>query len=466
MNTTIPQRVQSLRVQIDKVSDKIAGLEKNIITLNDQLAGHVKQNHHYQLLADICTSLDKLSEMGASELFWDSATTSYNPEQQLQRVRLVVAEFGQNIAAIEKLRTAEKDKIRKETGVIFLLEDELDELLVEAEQVNNEYTLERKANVIPFYPMVLPWHRQGEDEKRFRKVLFLAFLFSILLSWVLPLLRQPELKYKKIEVPEHIAKIVKKREEEKKIEQKPQEKLADRKDSSVPSKEAKPVTGETQKAREVAQTKGVLAFKNNFADLMEDSSPSKMGAQARISDSGKATPGPGTGGAFAPGDASTRSLITSQATGGSGGINTAGLSRQGAGSGGGGQSITGTGVRFARVESASGSGGADDRPLSKGLGPSRTDEEIQIVFDRYKAALYRIYNRELRIDPSLRGKMVLRITIETDGRVSSCSVKSTDLASLALSTDIVDRVLKFNFGDKQGVPAITILYPIDFLPAS
>ena len=159
-------------------------------------------------------------------------------------------------------------------------------------------------------------------------------------------------------------------------------------------------------------------------------------------------------------------MITSQATGGSGGINTAGLSRQGAGSGGGGQSITGAGVRFARVESSTGAGVADDRPLSKGAGPSRTDEEIQIVFDRYKAALYRIYNRELRTDPTLRGKMVLRITIQPDGSVTACSVKSTDLASPALSKEVVDRVLKFNFGAKEGVPALTILYPIDFLPAS
>jgi len=27
-------------------------------------------------------------------------------------------------------------------------------------------------------------------------------------------------------------------------------------------------------------------------------------------------------------------------------------------------------------------------------------------------------------------------------------------------------VKKFNFGAKEGVPAITILYPIDFLPAT
>ena len=109
---------------------------------------------------------------------------------------------------------------------------------------------------------------------------------------------------------------------------------------------------------------------------------------------------------------------------------------------------------------------AEARPLSKGAAPSRTDEEIQIVFDRYKAALYRIYNRELRNDPSLKGKMVLQLTIEPDGHVSACAVKSTDLNSTALSGEVVERVLKFNFGAKEGVPSITIVYPIDFLPAA
>lgn len=467
MSTIIALREQSIKGQIGRVNEKIAGLEKDIRALDEELASHSKQRQQYHLLGDICSSLDKLSEMGASDLFWGSSATGYDPEQQLKHVRAVVAEFEQKISVIEQSRTALQDNIKKESIAVFLLQDELNEIQEVAEQVKNEYKLVREANDIPFQPMVMPWHRQGEDEKRFRKILFFAFLFSILLSWVLPLLKQPEPKYKEIVVPEHIAQIIKRRQEElKPIEQKPQEQSTERKDEKLPSKEIKQGSAETQKARDVAQTKGVLAFKNNFADLMEDTTPVKMGAQARISNSGKVAAGSGSGGTYVPGEASTRSMITSQATGGSGGINTSSLSRQGAGSGGGGQSITGSGVKFARVESGTGTGMADDRPLSKGVGPSRTDEEIQIVFDRYKSALYRIYNRELRSDPTLRGKMVLRITIESDGRVSACSVKSTDLASPALSADIVDRVLKFNFGVKEGVHAVTILYPIDFLPAS
>ena len=111
--------------------------------------------------------------------------------------------------------------------------------------------------------------------------------------------------------------------------------------------------------------------------------------------------------------------------------------------------------------------GGGDRPLSRGgVGPSRTDEEIQIVFDRYKASFYRLYNRELRNDPTLQGQMVLRLTIEPDGSVSMCTVQSSDMDAPALADQVVNRVKTINFGAKEGVPALTIVYPIDFLPAA
>lgn len=454
MSTPISQRVESVKGQIAKVNEIVAGLEKKLGALDDEIASHAKQSQQFKLLSNICSSLDQLNEMGASSLFWGGEATGYDPEKQLKRVRSVVSEFEQKISVIEQSRTALQAEIKQESFALFRLNDELAELREAADRVKSEYVLERKSSDIPFRPMVMPWSRQGEDEKRFRKLLLIILLFTIFFGGVIPLLKQPVDRTKEAVVPERIAQLVKKKQEPPPVEQKAQEKPTDKKDEKVPSKENKQVPLETQKAREVAETKGVLAFKSNFADLIDDASSSKLGAQARISNSGK----------VAAGDASQRSMIVSQATGGSGGINTSNLSRQG--TGGGGQSITGAGVKFARVESATGAGMADDRPLSKGSGPSRTDEEIQIVFDRYKAALYRIYNKELRNDPTLRGKMVLRITIEPDGRVTACSVKSTDLNSPALSADIVDRVLKFNFGPKEGVPSLTILYPIDFLPSS
>ena len=118
------------------------------------------------------------------------------------------------------------------------------------------------------------------------------------------------------------------------------------------------------------------------------------------------------------------------------------------------------------TSSIAGIGGGDRPKAHSGPGASRTDEEIQIVFDRYKSAFYREYNRELRNNPTLQGQMVLRLTIEPDGSVSMCQLQSTDMDAPDLATQVVGRVKTINFGAKEGVQAVTIVYPIDFLPAA
>jgi hypothetical protein len=122
-------------------------------------------------------------------------------------------------------------------------------------------------------------------------------------------------------------------------------------------------------------------------------------------------------------------------------------------------------TRASSAISAVGTPGGD-RPVAGDVGVAgRTDEEIQIVFDRYKAALYRLYNKELRRDPTLKGQVILKLTIEPDGTVSMCELKSSDMNAPDLTAQVVERVKGFDFGAKA-VPAITILYPIDFLPAA
>jgi hypothetical protein len=216
---------------------------------------------------------------------------------------------------------------------------------------------------------------------------------------------------------------------------------------------------------------GILALKDKFASLAQDTVVAPLGADARhvaADDVGRP---------------SARSLLTSNTPGSSGGINVASLSRSvggGGGGGGGGNGGGGVGGRGAGGSGGSGIGGVGvgravspiapitgaDRPKARG-GPAaaRTDEEIQIVFDRYKASFYRLYNRELRNNPALKGQMVLRLTIEPDGSVSMCVLQSTDMNAPDLATQVVGRVRTINFGAKD-VPAVTIVYPIDFLPAA
>jgi hypothetical protein len=47
-----------------------------------------------------------------------------------------------------------------------------------------------------------------------------------------------------------------------------------------------------------------------------------------------------------------------------------------------------------------------------------------------------------------------------------CVLQSTDMKAPELSAQVVDRVRTINFGAKEGVQALTIVYPIDFLPAA
>ena len=61
---------------------------------------------------------------------------------------------------------------------------------------------------------------------------------------------------------------------------------------------------------------------------------------------------------------------------------------------------------------------------------------------------------------------MLRLTIEPDGSVSMCQLQSSDMDAPDLGTQVVNRVKTINFGAKDGVPTVTIVYPIDFLPAA
>ena len=470
VDISFAQQREVLQEQITEARSRIEALESRLGQINSALAERSGKREQYQLLGNICDSLDRLSELGASSLFWGQLDADIDPEKRLREVREGIVKFSDEIARIEQTRSPLLSEISKERARIDALNDELAEVDYEEENAKYEFVVEREVRTIPFRPSVMPWARQGEDQKRFRKVLLACLLFMFLLGivpqiWVFP----PPEKKEVVKVPERIAKLVKKKvrpkppqktvkkaDEKKPEEKKPEEQKKPEKKKVEQKKTPSPTA--VRQARAKANKTGVLAFKNSFADLMDDDvTPSKLGADASIRRSGKKAVG------GAPG---SRSIITIQSTKGSGGIASAHISRGGVGNASGG-AITGSGVNIARAESGIGVDmKGSDRPLSDGVGPARTDEEIQIVFDRHKAALYRIYNRELRKDPTLRGKMVLALTIEPDGHVSFCEVKSTDMKSPELSRRIVRRVMRFNFGAKKGVPVTKILYPIDFLPAS
>jgi len=94
----------------------------------------------------------------------------------------------------------------------------------------------------------------------------------------------------------------------------------------------------------------------------------------------------------------------------------------------------------------------------------RSEEQIQEVLDRNKGAMFTLYNRELRRAPSLQGKLVMSITIAPDGRVTHCTIVSSELDSASLEWQLVKLVKGIRFGDKPGVATVTTKIPVEFFP--
>jgi TonB family protein len=95
---------------------------------------------------------------------------------------------------------------------------------------------------------------------------------------------------------------------------------------------------------------------------------------------------------------------------------------------------------------------------------SRSIEDIKLVFDRNKGSIYTLYNRALRDDPTLQGKVVVKLTIAPSGQVLDCQLVSSELRSPDLERKLLVRIKQFDFGGRA-VDTMVVTYPIDFLPS-
>jgi len=308
------------------------------------------------------------------------------------------------------------------------------------------------------HSLSLPWSISADDERRFRKILTVTLALTVALAVAIPYL--PVFRKDTpddIELPPRVAKLV----FEKRIEPKPKPKTVEKKPEPVKKKQAKPVKKRPVKvakkprpkkpevdalelARKKASSAGLLALQDSLADLRDQSVDELRGAKRLSNSASKARK-------------TERALITSKVGGASQGINTSQLSRD-----------TGSTKLAARtateVKSSIVKASLNSRKKRSNHGASRSYEDIQIVFDRNKGAIYSLYNRALRKDPGLQGKMVISLTISASGKITHIKLVSSELGDPVLEKKLLRRIKMFNFGAKQ-VEDVTVTYPIDFLPA-
>ena len=454
-----------LKEQLQRSERELEELEHELHAIEGELEAQIEKGERYEVLARLCENFEALDKVGASYLFWGDLERPHSTAEHLESVRDKINEFTGEIERIEDRRDAVLDKIGDKNRSMDYLYYDLRDATEREESRKAEWLVEREDADVPYRALVMPWSRGYEEDARSRKSVLASLLACLLLGWLFSMVDLPiPERAKLIEVPERVAKLVReelpppKPEPEPIIEEpepEPEEpELAEEtppEPEEIPEAVEQPVVAESAPVdtKEQVKSKGILAFRESFAKRADLDTNAKLGSSARLSTAGENSVG-----------RPERSMVTTSAPGSSGGINLSNISRD---VGGGGDGIEG--VAVSRVASSIGGGEGPDRPLSAGVSAGRTDEEIQIVFDRYKASLYRLYNRELRKDPTLRGQMVLRLTIEPDGSVSMCELQASDMNAPMLSQQVVDRVKTFDFGAKD-VGAMTIIYPIDFLPAA
>ncbi len=366
-----------------------------------------------------------------------------------------------------------------------------------------------RAAAVSFRSAQLPWSKGGDDERRFQRILKRVLGTALVLGLVMPFVPQPQQERRSLQpLPPPMARLLMERPATPPTPAAPPQRTAQA-DTAPPVADTRPAPREAapppqrpprnaapvpearqpvegrppgevarDQARQRASGVGLLAMKNEIAEM--------TGAPAAVQLQQNVRPGPGVGVSQGPGVGAgteagvpVRSMITSNASGGSGGINTAAYSRdtgggglagrattlvEGVAGGGGGGGPGGGGTRAGGGTGGEGQARGGTLARSGSGKASRSIEEIRLVFERHKGAIYALYNRALRDDPALQGKVVLELKIAPSGAVEALRIVSSELQAEALESRLLARIRSFDFGAKD-VEVMVVTWPVDFLPS-
>jgi len=288
----------------------------------------------------------------------------------------------------------------------------------------------------------LPWAVGEESESRFKKLVRILLIIATLLAILIALLPKREAeRIKPEELKERVAQLIIEKPKPPPPPPPPPE------EKPKPEDKPKPVEKPVEKPKPNVRNQGLLAMQDELAALRDQN--------LDLADPQMKTP--------VEDARSERNLITSSVGRASGGINTANMAR---GFGGGAGAIgTHTTTQVSHGAGLDPNAGGKVQRTGNSGKASRAREEVEIVFDRNKGALYALYGRALRDAPELAGKLVLEFTIAPSGEITMCRVVSSELKDPELEKKIVARVRLIRFKPADVEP-LTVSKPIDFFPAA
>lgn len=310
--------------------------------------------------------------------------------------------------------------------------------------------------------LVVQWQPDTARDKSYRLMLILCLAVVLFVGLSLSLVDVPEReRVTAQDIPERVARFITEQPEpepaqpEAQPEPRPLPVVEPRpvveRERPEPA-EREPLTEEQEAARETAAQSGLLAMGQQLDGLMDTSDVDAMvdtQGTSRTADAGTAADYSGSD-VLAAADRATASGGDTVAVASAG---EARLSRREV-------------AALTRPEEAAGSPEAESEARRRGTfaEAGRSEEEVTLVFDQNKGALYSLYNRARRQTPGLEGRLVVEVTIAPSGEVTQVDIVSSELNNPGLEERIRNRVLQFQFEARQA-ETITIIYPIEFLPS-
>jgi len=326
--------------------------------------------------------------------------------------------------------------------------------------------------------MQLPWSF-NDDDARFKKILLASLIVFLIFAVPVTITKLPELTRKeKADLPPQLARIMLEKQElpppkpiepPKVEEKKPEATKPEEKPLEKPA-EPKPVTTNPIKSVDrskntaikgdvVANAKAqaqaqISTFKDDLMEMRETLQTSAVETASAIVSNGA--------GQAAQVD---RSMINSGQTKGSGGINVGAYASHNTG----GIALSGretTKVKSNLAEASKKAAGATagGGGNSDGAGgAARSEEEMRKVMEQHKSAIFSIYNRALRDNAALQGKVKFKLIIDPSGQVVDASVEFSELKDAALEAKLLAKMKSISF-PVANVNRTTFYQTLDFLP--
>lgn len=322
-------------------------------------------------------------------------------------------------------------------------------------------------STLSYNNIALDWQLPGQSDSRFRVLGIACLVLILLLAVSISRFPVPDKPFReRAVVPDRVARFVASRpppplpvEPEPKVVPPPPPPPIERSPTLQRERpqeiEVRPLTEAQRSARERAQNSGLLALHNELASLMDTGDLAGM----------VAGPADGSQVGFASQSSHDLNAITGRTAQAGEGIKGTHYGSRVGGTGLDRREIIGvrTGL-FDREGDASQDLAYRSEGNRQGMAQARSREDVTIIFDQNKGALYALYARERRRSPDLEGRIVLRITIAPTGEVTDVQIVSSELNSPTLESGIIGRIKMFRF-EAMDVDEITVTYPIEFLPS-